>query len=291
MITFTHLGNYGRLGNQLFQYAVLRAVSLERGYEMKIPNPADILHFNQRCQLDQFNIKCDFLERSDIETLKYRFIEPHHSMYYPQVFDIQDNTDLFGYFQNYCYFSKYKKEIIHDLQLTDTLQELGADYVNSLKTNNEEIVSVHFRRGDNTDGTGGQVSEYYGKGDKFSPESIFGKYFFKAMEIFENKNVKFLVFSGGSRKGMNHNQSDIDWCKENIKSDKFLFCEGHSDIEDFAIMKNCDHNVVSHSTSFGYWASLLNENEDKVVVAPLMYTIPDDGRVARGFYPTTWRII
>ena len=291
MITFTHLGNYGRLGNQLFQYAVLRAISLERDYELKIPNPAHILHLNQRCQLDQFNIKCDFLESKDVSTLKYRFIEPHHATYYPQVFNIEDNTDLLGYFQNYRYFSKYEKEIRDDFQLKQDLQEYAVDYLNNLKKDNEEIVSVHFRRGDNTDGTGGQINEYYGKDDVLSKESVFGKYFFKALEFFNEKKVKFLVFSGGSQKGMKHNQSDIDWCRENLKSDKFLFCEGHTDMEDFAIMKNCDHNILSHSTSFGYWAALLNENRNKFIVAPHNYTIPDDGRAQQGFYPPTWRII
>ena len=90
---------------------------------------------------------------------------------------------------------------------------------------------------------------------------------------------------------MNNNQTDIDWCKKNIKDDRFIFCEGNNDLEDFAIMTNCDHNIVSHSTSFGYWAAFLNSNPDKVIVAPRMYSIPDDGRVQKGFYPETWRLV
>ena len=34
MITHKSIGYNGRLGNQMFQYAVLRALSLEKGYEM-----------------------------------------------------------------------------------------------------------------------------------------------------------------------------------------------------------------------------------------------------------------
>ena len=92
-------------------------------------------------------------------------------------------------------------------------------------------------------------------------------------------------------KGMKHNQSDIDWCRENIKDDRFVFCEGHTDMQDFAIMKNCHHNIISHSTSFGYWAAFLNENPNKTVIAPANYAIPDDGRVQRGFYPPTWNVV
>jgi len=39
MVTFTRLGQLGRLGNQLFQYAALRALSLKNGYDCYIPNP------------------------------------------------------------------------------------------------------------------------------------------------------------------------------------------------------------------------------------------------------------
>ena len=74
-------------------------------------------------------------------------------------------------------------------------------------------------------------------------------------------------------------------------SHRFIFCEGNTDIEDFSIMKNCDHHIASHMTSFGYWAAHLNNKKDKIVIAPSNYTIPDDGRVQRGFYPSKWRII
>ena len=70
-----------------------------------------------------------------------------------------------------------------------------------------------------------------------------------------------------------------------------MFCEGNSDMQDFAIMKNCDHNLTTHMTSFGWWAAFLNENLNKIVVAPKNYTVPDDGRVNYGFYPPTWRIV
>tara|TARA_Y100000310_G_scaffold58855_1_gene54177 strand:+ start:65 stop:925 length:861 start_codon:yes stop_codon:yes gene_type:complete len=285
-----YLGNYGRMGNQLFQYAVTKAVSLERGYKLKIPNPEKIVHLNQKCQLDQFNIKCDFLEDSDISKIKYRFKEPDHADFYPQVFDVRDDTDLFGYFQNYRYFSKYEKEIRHDLKLNTELEEKAKDYVASFKKNGEQIVSIHFRRGDNTDGTY-HYPLLHGEDGLFSTKSVHGQYITKALEYFSDKKTKYMVFSGGSQKGMVHNQSDIDWCKQNLKGERFVFCEGKSDMEDFAIMKNCDHNIISHMTSFGWWAALLNENLDKVTIAPQNYTVPDDGRVQRGFYPNTWRII
>ena len=291
MITFLELGKYGRLGNQLFQYAMLKSVSLETGYKIKIPNPENIEFDSQKCLLNMFNITCDFLDESDYTNLNATFLEKDHTVFYPQVFEIPDNINFHGFFQSYQYFKKYEKEIREQFKLKGDLENFGKDYVNSLKTNNEKIVSVHIRRGDMVDGTNPEYLNYYGESDILTPDSSFGKYFYPALNMFKDDSVKFLVFSGGSRKGMGHNKTDIEWCKSNLKGDKFIFCEGNTDIQDFAIMKNCDHHITSHMTSFGYWAAFLNNNGNKIVVAPKNYTIPDDGRVKNGFYPYKWRLI
>ena len=291
MITFLELGKHGRLGNQLFQYAMLKSVSLVTGYKMKIPDPAEITHQNQKCLLNKFNIKCDYLTEEDKISLKNNFSEGDHSKFHPQVFYVPDNTNFHGYFQSSKYFSKFDKQIKNELGLNTDLEDFAKEYVNNLKSSNEEVVSVHIRRGDNSDGTNPEYLNYYGEGDILTPDSEFGKYFYPALEMFNGRSVKFLVFSGGSRKGMSNNQSDIEWCKANLKDDRFVFCEGNSDIQDFAIMKNCDHHITSHMTSFGYWAAYLNDKDSKIVIAPSNYSIPDDGRVQRGFYPSDWKII
>jgi len=291
VITFMHLGQHGRLGNQLFQYAMLKSVSLETGYKLKIPNPKDIEFQNQRCLLDSFNITCELLEEQDYRHFRHTFFEKDHTMFYPQVFQVPDFINFHGYFQSYQYFKKHEQTIRREFRLKKELDDFAKDYVESLKSSNEKIVSVHIRRGDNSDGTNPEYLSYYGKNDILTTDSEFGKYFYPALKTFENKNVKFLIFSGGSRKGMKNNQTDIEWCKNNFKSDKFLFCEGNTDLQDFAIMKNCDHHIASHMTSFGYWAAFLNDKPDKVVVAPRNYTIPDDHRQNRGFYPPNWRLI
>tara|TARA_R100000005_G_C4988959_1_gene196714 strand:- start:1092 stop:1967 length:876 start_codon:yes stop_codon:yes gene_type:complete len=291
MITFSELGKYGRLGNQLFQYAMLKSVSLETGHEIKIPDPSQIVYQNQPCLLNLFNISCDYLREEDKRNIRGTFMERDHTVFYPEVFRVADFVNFHGYFQSYRYFKDYQQEIREEFKLRGNLEEFGEDYVNSLKTNNEKVVSVHIRRGDNSDGTNPEYMNYYGEGDILTTDSSFGRYFYPALDTFKDENVKFLVFSGGSRSGMSHNQSDIEWCKSNLKGDNFVFCEGNTDIQDFAIMKSCDHHIASHMTSFGYWAAFLNDKEGKVVVAPSNYTVPDDGRVTRGFYPDKWKII
>ena len=294
MITFTQLGRYGRLGNQLFQYAVLKSVALERGLSVKIPDPETMIWQNQKCYLRHFNLECDYLDPVDYSKIKYRFQELDHARFYSEVFNVSDYTDLYGFFQNYQYFSKYEKQISKELNLKNHIKELAKNYINNIRNMGDstaEIVSVHMRRGDSCDGTHPEFMNFFGEGDILTKESNFGKYFFRALEQFSGKNVKFLVFSGGSRLGDKHNQSDIDWCKDNFQGDNIYYSEGNTDLVDFEIMRQCDHNITSHMTSFGWWAAFLNDNPEKIVTAPQNYSIPDDGRVSRGFYPPQWSII
>jgi hypothetical protein len=274
LITFGQLGRHGRLGNQLFQYAMIKSVALERGYQLKIPNPDDITFQNQNCYLNKFNINCEYLTEEDLNNIRYKFIESNHSSFYPEVFSAKDGTDFHGYFQN------YKK-----------IRDKAAEYLSMVKHGDTEIVSIHVRRGDNLDGTNPEYANFYGIDDVLTKDSYYGKYIYPALDTFKHKDVKFLIFSGGSRKGDKHNQSDIEWCKSNFKQDNIIFCEGNTDIVDFEIMRQCDHNIICHMSSFGWWAALLNDNPDKIVIAPKSYTVPADGRERWGFYPKTWKLI
>ena len=39
MLAFNNIGSLGRLGNQMFEYAALRGIATEHGYEWMIPPP------------------------------------------------------------------------------------------------------------------------------------------------------------------------------------------------------------------------------------------------------------
>jgi hypothetical protein len=162
------------------------------------------------------------------------------------------------------------------------------------KYSNHEIVSIHLRRGDNTDGSNPskELNEMYGKNNELDPNSFYGKYINAAFEQFENKKVKYLVFSGGARFAGNDNISDIEWCRQNLKGDNFVFSKGNTAINDFSLIMSCDHNIISHISSFGWWAAYLNQNQDKIVVAPEKYH-PDMPEYTHreGFYPDNWRLV
>jgi hypothetical protein len=281
MITFHKLGELGRLGNQLFQYAALRGLSLKNGYEVVIPNPQTMNWHGQTCLLDQFNIEAGYLNDDNISNIQYMYSEPNWNQYDPTFFEIPDGSTIEGFFQSTFYFEEFEEQIKKELTPKSEIVESNREFIDKIKSENEgyEIVSVHVRRGDNM--TNGQT----GLIQAFEPGGMYEQYFNNAKKVFEGKKVKFLVFTGGQRFNED-NSTDVEWCKNFFKGDEFLFSEGQPQIDDFCRIMLCDHNILSHASSFGWWAAYVNPNPNKIVVAPEYYHPDEPGLKREKFYPT-----
>lgn len=141
-----------------------------------------------------------------------------------------NNLELSGYFQSELYFLQHK-DIIKQL--------LTPKYEVQLEPG---LCGIHVRRGDYLN-----LTNCYTQLDM--------NYYNQAMQ--ESGCSKFLVFS-----------DDIEWCKCNFKGEHFEFSERHSDYEDLAIMvKKCQSLIIANS-SFSWWGSYLNSNDNKKVIAP-----------------------
>ena len=90
----------------------------------------------------------------------------------------------------------------------------------------------------------------------------------------------------------NSNETDMQWCKRNFTGDEYLFADENEALIDFAMIMQCDHNIISHISSFGWWGAYLNINKEAIIVAPTHYH-PDrpDFEHRQGFYPTEWRLV
>ena len=273
MITSLNLGINGRLGNQLFQYAALKALALKNNYEVKIPAPESRAWHGQECLLDKFNIDCDYITDEEVSQLVYRYVEQDYMSYDPEFFNTPDESTLDGYFQSIKYFAGFEEQIKKELTPNKEDLDRGAALVDDLrKSKNAEVVSIHLRRGDNTDGSNPDklLCNMYGSGPKLDPASTYGKYLEKAKEVFKGKKVVYLVFSGGAR-GEEGNHADLKWCLHNFHKKDFVIASPASPLQDFSRIMSCDHNILSHVSSFGWWAAYVNQNKNKIMVAPNNY--------------------
>ena len=112
-------------------------------------------------------------------------------------------------------------------------------------------VSLHVRRGD------------YLLAKNMSVLGVCGLDYYKKAIEYVAKNVKnpyFFLFS-----------DDIPWVEENLKINYPYeivdINNGKNSFYDLWLMKNCKHNIIANS-SFSWWGAWLNENPNKIVVAP-----------------------
>jgi len=241
MISFNNLGNLGRLANQMFQYASLKGISKNRGYDFCIPPKEsfgrnDLNVKNSDVTLyDCFelsNLNQDIVINSIVQESGFHFDE--------NIFhNCPDNVDLLGYFQSEKYFKNIENEIRKDFSFKDDLRETCDSFI---KENfvYRDVISLHIRRGD------------YVSNPNHPVQSL--EYYKKALE--QLPDLPVIVFS-----------DDYMWCKkqEIFSSDRFTISEDNSTDADLCLMSLCKYHVLANS-SFSWWGAWLSESEK--VIAP-----------------------
>src|SRR4028119_1267925 len=95
MISFSNLGNYGRLGNQLFQYAFLRTTARRLGTQFFCPKwDGDEL----------FNLNDEGERASEPSGIIHHFDAHPQPGFTSEALSIGDHTEIQGYFQSEKYF-------------------------------------------------------------------------------------------------------------------------------------------------------------------------------------------
>lgn len=265
----------GGLGNQMFQYAFGRALSLK--YDCDFYINIDTLkkgisnrYFTARqFELNIFDIKAREAGENEIRKFSSNnllakifkkqkskniiFIERSFK-YHPESENIQGNVYLKGYWQTEKYFTKWRNAIMKDftflLDKNKLTQKIGEDI--SLKNS----VSIHIRRGDYL--TSPSSNEVHGV--------LPLQYYIEAMEVIQNKvsDAFFFVFS-----------DDSNWVKQQFFKDKnnMVIVDHNTEKEswqDMYLMSLCNHNIIANS-SFSWWGAWLNNKPGKIVIAPLKW--------------------
>ena len=95
-------------------------------------------------------------------------------------------------------------------------------------------------------------------------------------------NPYFFIFS-----------DDHLWVDENFRTvspAKFVTDNRLSkDYEDFRLMSLCKHQIIANST-FSWWAAWLNNNHDKMVMAPKKWFNVSHNNI-KDLYPDSWTVI
>lgn len=284
----------GGLGNQMFQYAAGKALALHLGTELKLDinhleaetrNEYTKRHFELNCfKLNSsiankedlavyFPIKTTFLKRMSqrffASLSKGKIFYEPEKKYTSEFFQLSDNTYLTGFWQSEKYFRKYAAQIRSDFRPLNTLPsdlELLKE-----KISESESVSLHVRRGDYV--ILKSASDFHG--------SCGLDYYSKAVEaLSSNKKIELFVFS-----------DDIYWCKQNLNFDvPVTYVEQNNGAcWDLYLMSLCKHNIIANS-SFSWWGAWLNENSEKVVVAP-EYWFKSVKSKELDIIPDAWKII
>lgn len=127
MITFSRLGSFGRLGNQLFQIAAVLGLAKNNNTNAK---------FNKWEYSKYFKNPID---DSGIDSSRFVKYSEKEFCYSPIPF--LGDMDLVGYFQSDKYFSHCVDDILKHFEFVDSLDDGSIDP-------DTETCSIHIRRGD-----------------------------------------------------------------------------------------------------------------------------------------------
>lgn len=273
----------GGLGNQMFEIAFARMLSLEFDEKIYLDLSVYKKYKIRNFSLSNFNISSSFedIEDANLTILNKFYLKLTQKTYhaYQKIVKVITKSDrlgkkpydkltknglyynfdvyyyyesknnnkikcLYGYFQSEKYFKKYEKQIIEELKVKIPPKDREKVLLDEIKSCN--AVGISMRLGD----------DYV----KSSLLNVCGKDFYhQGMEYIYNKNkdAVFYIFS-----------DDIDRAKKQYKfKHPIRYIEGFKDYESLRLLYSCKHFVISNS-SFSWWGAYLSNNSDKIVVAP-----------------------
>ncbi|MEI7596362.1 MAG: alpha-1,2-fucosyltransferase [Bacteroidota bacterium] len=291
----------GGLGNQMFQYALGFVLSKSKNTSLKFDDSMlgeknfHEHHTNRNLELGVFDKSFEIASPKEIEELKkedysklsyffYRYFYRENIPYFKKnifyekgffvfdsnIFKINRNCYLLGYWQNEKYFSSFRNELLNLFQFPSLTNKKNIDIIEMIKCSNS--VSVHIRRGDYVNDA--VASKLHG--------NIANENYYKdSIELIKSRvdNTLLFVFS-----------DEVEWVKENIEFPENSYFinwnKGDESYIDMQLMSNCKHNIIANS-SFSWWSAWLNKYPKKIVIAPKKWMNGegiDDGDIC----PSEW---
>lgn len=265
----------GGLGNQMFQYALYRAL-LEKGKEVYVD---DITMYQKVGRYDNrleavFPLSYRHANKKDYNWLtdssmmpwqrvrrklfgrKGKFYQEKDAITFEQDIFEAENCYAIGYWQSGHYFEQIEDKLRKDFYLDFSRFSDKAKYYRE-QIKKTFAVSIHVRRGD-----------YLEK--KFAP--IYGglctaAYYQTAIDWFRKKNPEtmFYLFT-----------DDREWGRE-FCGKRMSLVDGTTAEEDMALISCCRGHILANS-SFSFWGAWLDSAPDKEVIMPAKWFNNSDGQ-------------
>jgi hypothetical protein len=284
MLGFNRIGTMGRLGNQMFQYAALKGIAANRGFDYTIPNADTNIQIDNYGLLEAFELTTNrnvawLRNQNQVNERFYHFDEELFN-------NCPDGLNICGFFQSEKYFKHVEEDIRKDFVFRSDWLEPCKEFMSEFE--GQEVAFLHVRRGDpNLADKRGFKWAYVNIQDQHPVQPL--EYYEEALKRFP-EDMPIVVFSDA-----------IDWCKEQefFAADRFMFSEPEHVYEDGALvpyvdlclMSLCDHAIIANS-SMSWWGAWLISNPNKKVIAPKMWFGPAYAdKDTKDLIPSSWERI
>jgi hypothetical protein len=266
------IGLGGRLGNVLFQVAVLFIHCKKHNY-----NPIVLWDIRSSCNRNYIKYCNTILHKikNNIYQLNSNQINHIVSLHKDSMFteikytysNFPSNIKyLSGYFQAFSYI-KDDIDMIKDIFVNPPVIQkyIKDNYNDSLLKDISDTVVIHVRR-----------TDYILSPDVFGWLS--NDYYIRSMEIMRQKlgkEPKWVIFS-----------DDIPWCKDQSIFKDAYFVEEKDEIVSFELMIQFENYIIPNS-SYSWWATILGVPYKHVCAPPKwFYTSPEE--YCNILYPDDW---
>jgi hypothetical protein len=263
----------GGLGNQLFQYALGRALSIKTGAMLVLDDWRGRRGISRPFELQRFKIEgrlpnaaetilCRLVDstRPSLRRISsaMRTITPgilpaviyeRRRGFDPDILALSRTAYLSGWWQSERFFLDHQNLLRAELTLRDSPNAENQQCLDRIRSS--EAVCIHVRRGDYTGPKNAKKfgvcdPEYYARGIEFISQRI--------------ASPVFYVFS-----------DDPAWSRQNLnipQPNEFVTHNcGISDWEDMRLMSACRHFIIANST-FSWWGAWLSTSPNKSVITP-----------------------
>lgn len=282
----------GGLGNQLFEYAAGRAVSLRTGAPLRLDISAYAKDSAREFRLDRFGIQATIASDVEIRAflgpglrsprtrawlllqrlLPYSrrtiVLERGHP-FNRGLLEVSDRVYLVGYWQSERYFAQAAEVLRRELVVTASMDPANEEMARRIEAC--QSVSLHIRRGDYVTNPlyGGICTPDYYRQAAARIASVVD-------------SPRLFVFS-----------DDMGWVRSNLLLDlPMTFVtqnDASHDYEDLRLMSMCKHHIMANS-SFSWWGAWLRDSPEEIVIAPRKW-FNDPSRDTRDLLPDRWQRI